>query len=563
MARTDSDVAELKPCLTSVIDQVQDAINKLKINDDKSINNEFSKANVVLNNAFSLNNDENELLDTLTTEIETTLNQYLPHLSQICLNYLLNFFHPYHYDQQTRTFSQLLTINVLHPFCRELKGLFASVNAFPAAFSGKLSVVKEFIKTYPTFKDKPGLWGTTLLYSAARNNHLTIVRYLLSDARCSVNAQNQHDITFSLATGDFIPNATAGSTALHGASYNGHLEMVQLLIQHGADYFRLNQAIETPIENGEFRSSIKEFFKNFLILGYSLTPLPSSTKLPNKPISEEKQLIRDCQWEYKLFQDSEWFQFANEESNELQQSLLDFTTSDIHLTVQQNIYNVSMVKFLQSGKDSTPAWIRCRGSSILNFGIYSLWQMMLIEHPKPVNAISFNPSLKIFNIPTTFDSTFNIQLNSWYNCDVQTNALLDQQMNLRRKQQTVSNIEYIGRDLIFDLQTFTFSNNEKTIWGFVRWLPKLISSTEQNKNKIVHLDNFQANIGNLNPIPLTTIHVERVAKLATNKKKKHVDVDTVTYSDEDGDDDEQDIEDELLMGISGSNAEDDDDANSK
>jgi hypothetical protein len=289
-----------------------------------------------------------------------------------------------------------------------------------------------------------------------------------------------------------------------------------------------------------------------------LTSTRSSKDLPNKPISEEKRLVHDCQWEYKSLQGSQWLQFTNEESNELHNSLQNFTTLDIHFTSEESISNVSMIQFLQSSKYSGTSWIRCRGSSILNFGIYSLWQMMLIEHSKSEKGTLSKPSLKILDIPTTFDSTFQIQLNSWYNCDVQTNARLDQQMNLRRKQQTIDNIEYIGRDLIFDLQTFTFSNKEKTIYGFVRWLPKLISDTQLNQNKILHLDNFQTNIANLNPIPLATKHVEHLAKLATNNKKKRLGSDTIAHSDEDGADDEQD---DLCMEVTGSNAEDDDDDN--
>ena len=82
----------------------------------------------------------------------------------------------------------------------------------------------------------------------------------------------------------------------------------------------------------------------------------------------------------------------------------------------------------------------------------------------------------------------------------------------------------------------------------------MISNREQNKDKIVHLDNFQPNIANFNPTTLTAKHVDRMAKLTTNKKKKQMSA----YSD-----DEQDIEEELLMGISGSNEDDDDDENLK
>ncbi|CAF5180313.1 unnamed protein product, partial [Rotaria magnacalcarata] len=112
---------------------------------------------------------------------------------------------------------------------------------------GKLTPVKDFIKDYPTFKDKPGLHGTTLLYSAAKNNHLRIVKYLVENAQCSVNAQNLQDLAKALsgvttagAGGHYEVNPSAASTALHGACFGGHLEIVEYLIEHDADYFILN-----------------------------------------------------------------------------------------------------------------------------------------------------------------------------------------------------------------------------------------------------------------------------------------------------------------------------------
>ena len=123
------------------------------------------------------------------------------------------------------------------------------MKAFQAAWDGDQSAVEAFIKKYPTIKDKSGVWGTTLLYSAARNNRLQLVDYLLKRAKCSVNAQNQQHIMRALPNGtisdeSFDPNPTAGSTALHGACYNGHLDVVKLLIERGADYFLTNHSDE-------------------------------------------------------------------------------------------------------------------------------------------------------------------------------------------------------------------------------------------------------------------------------------------------------------------------------
>ncbi|CAF1487917.1 unnamed protein product, partial [Rotaria sp. Silwood1] len=123
---------------------------------------------------------------------------------------------------------------------------------------------------YPTYKDKPGLWETTLLYSA-RSNHLDIVQYLICEAHCFVNAQNQRAASFALniSATDYTLRPTAASTALHGACYNNHLNIVKYLVEHGADYFIRNQAHETPIMNGEQYPDIKKFFQEYLILSYS------------------------------------------------------------------------------------------------------------------------------------------------------------------------------------------------------------------------------------------------------------------------------------------------------
>ena len=145
---TANDVKQLEKCLTKIIELVEKCLQKLKLSrtnhkcnhkltskDDNLLQNSQLNNNVY---TFSLSNEENELLDTLTSDIQTILNQYLPHLSQICSNYLLDFLHTYHYDREKRKFTSSLAMGVLHSFHRELKGLLASVEAFPAAFNGKL-----------------------------------------------------------------------------------------------------------------------------------------------------------------------------------------------------------------------------------------------------------------------------------------------------------------------------------------------------------------------------------------------------------------------------------------
>jgi len=425
----------------------------------------------------------------------------------------------YQYNEKERKFENSLNLSILLSFYRDLQSILASIDSFQAAWNGDLSLVKEFIKNYPVLKDKPGLWGTTLIYSAAKNNHKTIVKYLIETAKCSVDSQNEQDLekillTSTTTTEDFEVNSKFASTALHGACFNGHLTIVKYLIEHQANYFIKNQAEETPIMNGESHQQIREFFQNFLILGYSNI----SNKLPDKPILEETEQKIDCFWEYKPFNDDKWYLFSSEESNELQKSLILTSNEkfqyEVRLKVAKGIYCVSTIEFLRSGKDEDKtnnlAWIRCRGSSILNFDCYSLWQIMFLKHPNIKSKSS--PSLKISQIPTIYDSAFEIQLNSWYTSDVNTNSQFDHAMNYRQKFIYLK-LDFISSDpILFNLQTFSFENNEKTIKGCIRWIPKIISNSEQDQNRIKYIDNYST-LTNLNPIPLTTKRLQQTTQV--------------------------------------------------
>jgi hypothetical protein len=430
----------------------------------------------------------------------------------------LNFLHQYEYGSQEKKFKKSFNRSTLSPFKRDLQGILASVYAFPAAWNGDLKLVEEFITNYPAFKDKPGLWGTTLLYSAAKNNNMRIVKYLVETAKCSINAQNEQDLEKSLSASstDIHVNPTAASTALHGACFNGHLNMVKYLLEHGADYSIRNQAQETPIMNGQLHKDIKEFFQNYIVSGYSI----KSKTLPENTISEEKrQDIVDCIWEYKPFQDNRWFPFSPIESPELHQSLIvkpgEEFKHEVFLRLRSTVYSVSVIQFLRSGKDvdreNNLAWIRCRGSSILNFDCYALWQMMFFKHSS-VKSNTSTPTLKIYNIPTIYDSQFQIHLNAWYNCHANTNTQLDNAMNYRKKSIQLD-LDFISDDeLIFNLETFTFSNEDGSIQGCIRWIPKLISNNAKYKNKIKSIDNFSA-LANLDPIPLTTKYLKELSNI--------------------------------------------------
>jgi hypothetical protein len=532
-----NDEKQLKSCLTKIIDLVKECLQKLKSTteqDDNLLHNSQLNNNVY---TFTLNNKENELLDNLTSDIQSILNQHLPHLSKTSLNYLLDFLHLYHYDREQRKFTSSLVMGVLHSFHRELEGLFASIEAYPAAYNGQIDIVKRFLRQYPIYKDKPGLWGTTLLYSAAKNNHLDTVKYLIEFARCSVNAQNQRDVDFALGTCDidFIPRPTAASTALHAACFNNRLDIVKYLLEHGADYFIQNQTNETPMMNGEHFDDINNYFREYLIIRYSIAP---PKRLPDRIImNDDHRPLRDCMWEYKPFQDPTWYKFTANEANALHKALLpsEEFQQEVHLKVEKGLYSVSMIEFYRSGKheqdpQKNMAWIRCRGSSILNFDCFSIWQMMLIEHHKITKKTGTISSFQIQHFPTMSDSRFKLQLNTWYRCDAKTSSVLDGAMNYRRKIIS-TDIPFVDNHLTFNLQTFEFSNNGKTILGYIRWIPKLTSNTGNN---YIHIDNYQP-MANLQPIPWTTKRSKEVSHMKRANTEEDDDNDLPMGNDNDFD----------------------------
>ncbi|CAF2865678.1 unnamed protein product [Rotaria sp. Silwood2] len=533
-----ADIKNLKRCFEEIIPVVQRTIEQLRPRKSDSQSNTLHE-NSVLNTGvftFTLNKLEDDEMNTLRLNLENIVDKYRPLLSKTCQKYLLEFLCQYHYNDAERKFTSSFTMDSLYPFECGLQGALASIDAFVAAWEGNVQPVKDFIEKYPTFKDKPGLHGTTLLYSAAKNNRMPLVIYLVEIAKCAINAQNLQDLAKALEapSGHYSTIPSAASTALHGACFNGHLKVVEYLIQHGADYFILNQAHETPIENGKQHDSIRQFFENFLILGYSQT----GKALPREPIREKSTVKTfDCIWEYKPLSSQEWNVFSIEESNELSQSLLvepdQEMKREVYLSARSNVYSVSLIQFLRSGKNSDPkrnlAWVRCRGSSIWNFDCYSLWQIMIIQHPSvPSND---EPSLKAFDVSTTYDSHFRLQLSCWYNCTAQISAQLDHGINYRQKKICID-VDFISTDILeFNLQTFTFTNNKKTVVGFIRWIPKLISNKQQDSSRILTIDNFQ-NLTNLDPVPFTT----RRLKQASRRNDTHSIVNDELLVDENVDD---------------------------
>ena len=298
------------------------------------------------------------------------------------------------------------------------------------------------------------------------------------------------------------------------------------------NYFIKNQALETSLMNIENHKDIQQYFQNYLLLGYSR----NLSSFPDRPISEENIRQIDCVWEFKSFNASKWDAFSSDESNTLQEFLIINPDKqfrhEIRLTVDSDIYSVSVVQFLRSGKkrdENDLAWVRCRGSSILNFNCYSLWQIMFLKHPQAETNVV--PSLDVSSMPTTDDLSFKIQLHLGTIVMATTNSQLDVAMDYHKEIVSCTLARISAENLNFNLQTFSFINEKKTITSYIRWIPKLVSNNEQDKNKIRHIDNF-AGMMNLNPIPLTIKRSEQIAA-ATDSASLKADG---LFEDENGDD---------------------------
>jgi len=464
-----NDENELKKCLEEIIE----LINKTII-EENCFTNE--------NNIF---NSNKQILDKLTNIINEKLKNSLGLLSEQFRYYFLDLFKDYNYSYEKGIFNESIKKYILKQLLNDLSAIKDSFDAFQAAFNGNLLIVKDFIEKYPKFKDKSGIWGTTLLYSSSRNNHIDIVKYLIEQGHCNINAQNKEYYSDNNQL-----NPTSGSTSLHVASYYGHLNIVKYLIDNGADYFIQNHLKETSIDNGLLRDNIKEFYQDYLIFTYQNL----NHFIPESTILNDNRIILDSIWEYKPIHSDQWNSF---DDNQLQQSLISQLNQnyyqDLNIKINNQYYSFSIIQFLCTDKSNKDyLWIRCRGSSIQNFNFYSKWQIMFQKHSHP---IKIHKALDVFNIDDNSNVKIKIKSNYWYNANNYLNQQLDNVMNYRKKYLNIY-LPFINDDLfIFNLKTFSFYNNDKTIQGFIRWIPIFISN-----NDYTIIDNFQT-LNSINLIP--------------------------------------------------------------
>lgn len=487
------------------------------------VNNISSESNLIDPNifTFTLDNDEESSIEELQSVIEQHIKENL--LTQTDTNkreikYLLDFLEKHGFDRDKQKFTQDFNPGFINGFVNDLNKTRDSIDAFRSAWSGEKEKVQKYVSNYPHAKNDYGPWGTTLLFTAARNNCMKLVTFLVEEAKCSVDAQNQQDLARVLKdhtskdTGD--RNPSAGSTALHAACYYGHLEIVKYLLQQGADCYLTNHNFETPMDNAVNHSKIIEFFKTHLVLSYYAARTISN--LPHEPIPEENEMItRDCVWEYKPLSDNKWYSFSATEADEFHKNMLvgddDKYQHEIRLLVNRGLYVVNMFDFIRSANDQTynekSAWIRCRGSSMLNFSCFPLWQMMFTKYPNSTTE----ESRKMETIPAVIGHHFQIRLCSWYFCGPKTADSLEKKIRYRQRLYETK-ISELQTDIVtFDMSAFTFKNDSGTIEGHIRWIPQMVAYDSHKKQKLVSVDEYHS-ISTMNALPLTVKRSQQLKK---------------------------------------------------
>ena len=253
--------------------------------------------------------DDEQFMDDLNTDIRNNLIQCLDRSSKNYQEFMLNLLMNFDFDRSKRKFKENLSLNRINSFINLLELIRDSPKGFLSAWNGHLNEMKVYLNKYPSMKDAPGPWQTILIYSAARQNHLELVKYLVEEMQCSINAQNQQHIDKALAKTElngetFLFDPKSASTELHAACYLGHVEIVKYLIEHDADYYLRNQAFETSLDNIERNQSITRYFEGILNRGF----IEEATNLLTESIREIKfeNGRKVCVWKYLEFQSFEW-----------------------------------------------------------------------------------------------------------------------------------------------------------------------------------------------------------------------------------------------------------------
>ena len=112
---------------------------------------------------------------------------------------------------------------------------------FNASSGGDPAGVEAALRKGANLNARRGVFRETPLRAASRSGHVEVVRVLL-DAGADIQARN-----------------STGGTALHSASLAGHLEVVRELVRKGADISAKSRYGNTPFDYSIGQPAVKEF----------------------------------------------------------------------------------------------------------------------------------------------------------------------------------------------------------------------------------------------------------------------------------------------------------------
>ena len=117
---------------------------------------------------------------------------------------------------------------------------------YGAAITGNIEAVRKYLTDSPDINAVDGKYGVTPLCWAAFGGHAEIIE-LLIESGADVNAKNRDS-----------------GTALHGAAFLGQAEAAAILIQNGADTYAKHESGDTPMDSANVDWGTTQFIAGLL-----------------------------------------------------------------------------------------------------------------------------------------------------------------------------------------------------------------------------------------------------------------------------------------------------------
>ncbi len=109
-----------------------------------------------------------------------------------------------------------------------------------ASKKGDLAAVQALLESEPALVNVADGEGSTPLHYAVWKGHEELVQFLV-DRGANVNAHNS--------------NAHWGTTPLHAAAHSNRASLIRLLVAHGAKLDELDASVQTPLDHTEFHKA--------------------------------------------------------------------------------------------------------------------------------------------------------------------------------------------------------------------------------------------------------------------------------------------------------------------